>query len=81
MMFTWKTADLRDPWQSEIVRMRLEDALDCDGMCCGTAICDPDLPAELAGQIGATVSTMGMHWHMVVSGENPEASPRHIAVR
>ena len=72
MSFSIRAEDMRDPWNSDPSMLRIEDADDCDGLACGTAISDPDT--------GDPISTFGPHSHLVVSGSNPLASPRYTAV-
>lgn len=72
MDFSIRPEDMRDPWNSDPSLLRDEDAADCDGIACGTAIGDPDT--------GDPVSSLGRHSHLVASGYNPLASPQYIAV-
>jgi hypothetical protein len=71
MSFKPKSEDLRDPLASGETLVRGEDAFDCDGVACGTAVADED---------GGTVSFVRHDRHMVISGRNPAASPRYIAI-
>jgi hypothetical protein len=72
MNFSIRPEEMRDPWNSDASLLRIEDAADCDGVACGTAVSDPDT--------GEPVSALGRHSHLVASGYNPLASPRYTAV-
>jgi len=69
-IITIKAEDLRDPLKSERTRIGEEDAAHCDGGPCGEMLSD---------LMGEPLSP-GPHHHVVVSGENPAASPRYLAV-
>ena len=63
-------ADLRDPLASEETLVRIEDAGDCEGYVCQTALSDSE----------GNLCEPGPHHHMVVSGIDPAASARCIAI-
>jgi len=67
-----ETADLRDPSESNVTNLRIEFDLDCDGVVCGNAV---------EGHDGEPVSCVPHDPHVVVSGSDPEASPRWFAYR
>lgn len=71
MAFTIRPEHLRDPLNSEEILVRHEDAFDCDGIDCGTAV---------GNDLGAPVSYVSHDRHMIVSGRNPLASERCIAI-
>jgi len=63
--------DLRDPLASEEPLVRIEEAFDCDGVECGTAVADED---------GKPMSSVRHDIHLVISGREPLASPRCTAI-
>ena len=70
MVLTIKPEDHRDPYDSHQTLCRTENANDCDGVVCGTAVTDEQ---------GNTFSAL-RHDHLVVSGYNPLASPIYFVV-
>jgi hypothetical protein len=71
MSFTIRVEDVRNPGSSEVIVLREEEAVGCDGIECGTAV---------AGEDGAPISHTPHDRHIVVSGYIPLASPRYFAV-
>ena len=71
MIIRIKAEELRDPFDSERILIREEDAAHCDGGPCGEALFD---------QEGELLREPGPHHHIVASGENPTASPHYGAV-
>lgn len=71
MSFTIRAEDVRNPGNSEVIMLREEDAIGCDGIECGTAV---------AGDDGTPISHTPHGRHIVVSGYNPLASPRYFAI-
>jgi len=63
--------ELRDPLNSTMTLLAVEDAPDCDGVICGQAFLD------LNGQM----IKPGPHWHLVISGQDPEASVLCYAIK
>jgi hypothetical protein len=67
---TASRAELRDPSDSQVPRVRVEDAGDCDGSVCG-----------LGGKDESGVWCYpDPHYHLVESGLMPEAGPRIYAI-
>jgi len=71
MSFTIRAEDVRNPGNSEVIMVREEDAIGCEGIECGTAV---------AGEDGTPMSHTPHDRHIVVSGYNPLASPRYFAI-
>lgn len=63
-------ASLRDPIQSLNTLIGLEEAVFCDGSECGFTVFSEDGELEL----------LRLHWHMVVSGTEPESGPRRFPI-
>lgn len=42
MNFSIRPEDMRDPGNSNTILLRVEDAVNCDGVACGTAVSHPD---------------------------------------
>jgi hypothetical protein len=63
-------AALRDPEDSAVSTISLEDGAYCDGSECGVAIFSSDGDLEL----------LPPHWHLVEKGKSPDAGPRRIPV-
>ena len=71
MKLKFRQEELPDPLNSRKTLLGAEDATDCDGVICGQAFLD------LNGQ----VIKPGPHWHLVISGQDPEASVRCYAIK
>ena len=71
MSFTIRAEDLRNPRNSEVIMLREEHAIGCEGNECGTSV---------AGEDGTPMSHTPHDRHIVVSGDNPPASPRYFAI-
>jgi len=71
MTLKFRQEELPDPLNSARTLLGVEDAPDCDGVICGQAFLD------LNGQ----VIKPGPHWHLVISGQDPEASVRCYAIK
>jgi hypothetical protein len=70
MMIKFRPEDMIDPFDSAETLCRTEDAKDCDGGVCGTAVTNDQ---------GNIVSSL-KHDHLIISGYNPLASPRYFVV-
>jgi hypothetical protein len=71
MLLKIRPEDLRDPLASEEPLVRIENAFDCDGVECGTVVADED---------GKPMSSVRHDVHLVLSGREPLASPRRMAI-
>ena len=66
---TLRIEDFRDPFDSTRTLVREEDAAHCDGGPCSTS-----------GFLDGELIEPDPHHHTVISGEDPKASPRYLAV-
>jgi hypothetical protein len=64
------TEDLRDPWESNLTNVRCDEAGECYGEACGRA-------HEEHGEL----VKLDPHSHLVISGQDPPASPRVYHIR
>ena len=71
MRLKFRQEELRDPLNSARTLLGAEDAPDCDGVICGQAFLD---------QNGQMIKP-GPHWHLVISGQDPEASVCCYAIK
>jgi hypothetical protein len=71
MAFAIRAENVRDPSNSEVIMLRVEDAPGCDGIERNTAV---------AGEDGTPMSYIPHDRHIVVSGHNPSASSRYFAI-
>lgn len=60
---------IRAPLQSAETNLRIEDAAQCDGQCCGNYQEDGGKPL-----------TPRLHSHLVVTGIDPNTTPRFVAI-
>jgi len=74
MKFTITAADLRDPSKSSSTAIRVEDAAHCDGIVCNQQGFVYDELGECEAVLPAP------HHHLVVSGKDPDASPRYYPI-
>lgn len=73
MIITFSAADLRDPMESEQVYVAVEGPIEReDG---GFCYCRPAVADEPPG--GERREPFPLHFHLVFSGAQPEASPRY----
>jgi hypothetical protein len=63
---------MRDPGDSNQCMLRIDEAADCDGVICGTAIDRPET--------GEPASSKGQHSHLVATGNNPVTSQKYTAI-
>lgn len=70
MKIRFPASTLRDPGDSEIMNVRIEDAVECDGSACG------ELSLDECGE----EQNPGPHRHLVESGMAPEAGPRFYLI-
>ena len=73
MMITFTAADLRDPMDSDEVFVAIEGPIEREdgGYCyCHPANVDETTTAE-------RLESFPLHFHLVLSGQRPEASPRY----
>ena len=61
--------DLRNPFESRVLKCHIEPALDCEGVVCG--ISNGILE-------DGTFPEVDPHWHLVVWGDEPKTSPRYV---
>lgn len=71
MKMTIRPEDHRDPYDSQSILCRIEEAAGCEGGVCGTGASAVD---------GKCVPTISHDHHLVISGYNPLASPKYFAV-
>ena len=71
MRLKFRQEELPDPLNSRKTLLGAEDAPDWDGVICGQAFLDQN------GQ----VIKPGPHWHLVISGQDPEASVCCYAIK
>ena len=63
-------ASIRDPWESEQATIRMESAPNCYGEQCNSTVHADDGELE----------PLRPHFHILVSGQSPEAGPRCYSV-
>jgi len=68
--FTITAAGIRDPWESEQTTVRMEPAPNCYGGECNSYVQADD----------GNLEPLQPHFHILVSGQNPEAGPRCYSV-
>lgn len=69
----------RDPSKSGLTNLRLEEAPDCIGEDCGERIFLSTGDQEKYGR-PTSQQRMKLHYHIVLSGDNPPAGPWSYAV-